>query len=60
VGTAGGAVEATIYSGSLEQSNVDLSSEFTNMILAQRGFQASARVITTSDQILTDLLNLKQ
>jgi flagellar hook protein FlgE len=60
VGTAGGAVEATVYSGSLEQSNVDLSSEFTNMILAQRGFQASARVITTSDQILTDLLNLKQ
>jgi flagellar hook protein FlgE len=60
VGTAGGAVEATVFSGSLEQSNVDLAREFTNMILAQRGFQASARVITTSDQVLTDLLNLKQ
>jgi flagellar hook protein FlgE len=60
VGTAGGAVEATVFSGSLEESNVDLAREFTNMILAQRGFQASSRVITTSDQILTDLLNLKQ
>jgi flagellar hook protein FlgE len=60
VGTAGGAVEATVFSGSLEQSNVDLSKEFTNMILAQRGFQASARVITTSDEVLTELLNLKR
>jgi flagellar hook protein FlgE len=38
---------------------VDLSSEFTNLILAQRGFQANARVITASDQILQDLVNLK-
>ncbi len=60
VGTAGGAVEATVFSGSLEQSNVDLAREFTNMILAQRGFQASSRVITTSDDVLTELLNLKR
>ena len=60
VGTAGGAVEATIFSGSLEQSNVDLAKEFTNMILAQRGFQASARMITTSDDVLSELLNLKR
>lgn len=60
VGTAGGAVEATLFSGSLEQSNVDLSREFTNMILAQRGFQASARMITTSDEVLSELLNLKR
>jgi flagellar hook protein FlgE len=60
VGQAGGAVEATIFSGSLEQSNVDLAREFTNMILAQRGFQASARVITSSDDVLTELLNLKR
>ncbi len=60
VGMAGGAVQSTVYSGELEQSNVDLSREFTNMILAQRGFQASAKVITTSDAILNDLINLKQ
>jgi flagellar hook protein FlgE len=60
IGQAGGSVEATINSGSLEQSNVDLAREFTNMILAQRGFQASARVITSSDEVLTELLNLKR
>ncbi len=60
VGQAGGAIESTIVSGSLEQSNVDLAREFTNMILAQRGFQASARVITSSDEVLTELLNLKR
>jgi len=60
VAQAGGAINATIADGSLEQSNVDLSMEFTNMILAQRGFQASARTITTSDSMLNDLLNLKQ
>ncbi|HRV70994.1 MAG TPA: flagellar hook-basal body complex protein [Thermovirgaceae bacterium] len=45
---------------SLEASNVDLTSEFVNLIKAQRGFQASARVITTSDQILEELMNLKR
>lgn len=51
---------STIMSGSLEQSNVDLAQEFTKMITAQRGFQANARVITTSDQILAEVVALKQ
>jgi flagellar hook protein FlgE len=48
----------TLAAGSLEMSNVDLASEFTNMIEAQRGFQANGRVISTSDQMLQDLVNL--
>jgi flagellar hook protein FlgE len=54
-GTAG-----TVVAGSLEMSNVDLASEFTNMIIAQRGFQANSKVISTSDEMLTDLVNLKR
>ena len=50
----------TLLGGSLEMSNVDLAAEFTNLILAQRGFQASSRVITTSDQVLEDLVNIKR
>ena len=50
----------TIYQGALEQSNVDLADEFTKMITAQRGFQASARVITTSDEFLQEVVNLKR
>ncbi|MGF2615654.1 flagellar hook protein FlgE [Rossellomorea aquimaris] len=50
----------TIASGSLEMSNVDLSEEFTEMISAQRGFQANTRIITTSDEILQELVNLKR
>ncbi len=46
-----------IRSDSLEQSNVDLSSEFTNLIQASTGFSASSRVISTCDQLITDLLN---
>ncbi|MFD2638279.1 flagellar basal body rod protein FlgG [Piscibacillus salipiscarius] len=49
-----------IFAGSLEMSNVDLSEEFTEMITAQRGFQANTRVITTSDEILQELVNLKR
>ncbi|MGV3489413.1 MAG: flagellar hook protein FlgE [Tuberibacillus sp.] len=51
---------ATIQPGALEMSNVDLSEEFTGMIEAQRGFQANARIITTSDQILQELVDLKR
>ncbi|WP_100010953.1 flagellar basal body rod protein FlgG [Lentibacillus sediminis] len=51
---------AQIISGSLEMSNVDLSEEFTEMITAQRGFQANTRIITTSDEILQELVNLKR
>lgn len=50
----------TLVPGALEMSNVDLASEFTNLITAQRGFQANSRVITTADQMLQDLVNLKQ
>src|SRR4029077_2525409 len=45
--------------GELEMSNVDLATEFTNMITAERGFQASSRVLTTADEMLQDLVNLK-
>ncbi|MET3697979.1 flagellar hook protein FlgE [Bacillus oleivorans] len=50
----------SIASSSLEMSNVDLSEEFTEMIVAQRGFQANTRIITTSDEILQELVNLKR
>lgn len=49
-----------IAGSSLEMSNVDLSEEFTEMIVAQRGFQANTRIITTSDEILQELVNLKR
>ena len=49
-----------LQSGTLEMSNVDLAAEFTNMIIAQRGFQANARTITSSDEILQELVNLKR
>ena len=49
-----------ILPSSLEQSNVDLPEEFTKMIVAQRGFQANSRVITTSDEILNEVVNLKR
>jgi len=45
--------------GQLEMSNVDLATEFTNMITAQRGFEASSRVLSTSDEMLQTLVNLK-
>lgn len=53
-------VEGMIRSGHIEMSNVDLAEEFTNMIVTQRGFQASARSITTSDELLSELVNLKR
>ncbi|WP_411720313.1 flagellar hook protein FlgE [Mycetocola sp.] len=60
VGTPGAAGFGSIVSGALEMSNVDLSQEFTNLIVAQRGFQANARIITTSDEVLQELTNLKR
>lgn len=51
---------ASIVSGALEMSNVDLAEEFTEMITAQRGFQSNTRIITTSDEILQELVNLKR
>jgi flagellar hook protein FlgE len=50
----------SISAGTLEMSNVDIAQEFTNMIVAQRGFQANARTITTSDEMLVELVNLKR
>ena len=50
----------TLSTGVLEMSNVDLSSEFTQMITTQRGFQANSRIITTSDTLLEELINLKR
>jgi flagellar hook protein FlgE len=47
----------SIRAGALEESNVDISKEFINLIIASTGFSASSRVITTSNQLLTDLLN---
>ena len=46
--------------GVLEMSNVDLAQEFTNLIVAQRGFQANSRIITASDEVLQELVNLKR
>lgn len=60
IGTAGTGGRGTLAGGALEMSNVDLSSEFTNLIVAQRGFQANSRVITTSDEVLQELVNLKR
>jgi flagellar hook protein FlgE len=60
VGAAGSAGLGLITSGTLEMSNVDLAQEFTNLVIAQRGFQANSRVITTSDEILQELVNLKR
>ncbi|MCP1501887.1 flagellar hook protein FlgE [Curtobacterium herbarum] len=60
VGVPGSAGVGSLAAGTLEMSNVDLSQEFTNLIVAQRGFQANARIITTSDEVLQELTNLKR
>jgi flagellar hook protein FlgE len=60
IGTAGSGGRGDLLGGAIEMSNVDLAQEFTNLIIAQRGFQANSRVITTSDQMLQDLVDLKR
>ncbi len=60
LGIPGGEGRGSIASGYLEMSNVDLAEQFTSTIMAQRGFQANSRVITTSDEILQELVNLKR
>lgn len=57
---AGENIGSEIIPGTLEMSNVNMAQEFTDMILAQRGFQANARIITTSDEMLTELVNIKR
>ncbi|HZV91631.1 MAG TPA: flagellar hook-basal body complex protein, partial [Caldimonas sp.] len=59
IGTANSGSRGSISSGYVEMSNVDLSQELTNLIISERGFQANSKVITTSDEILQTLVNLK-
>lgn len=59
IGAAGTAGRGTLVSGALEMSNVDLAQEFSNLIVAQRGFEANSRVVSASDEILQDLVNMK-
>jgi flagellar hook protein FlgE len=59
LGAPGGPGFGSLLPSALEGSNVDLANEFTNMITAQRAFQADSRVITTSDEVLQDLVNMK-
>jgi len=58
--TAGDLGRGVVIAGQLEMSNVELTNEFTEMIVAQRGFQANSRIITTSDEILQEVVNLKR
>jgi flagellar hook protein FlgE len=60
VGAPGDGTRGRVSAGFLEMSNVDLAREFTDMIIAQRGFQANSRVVSTSDEILQELVNLKR
>ncbi|HEY3380311.1 MAG TPA: flagellar hook protein FlgE [Vicinamibacterales bacterium] len=60
VGAAGTGGRGTLIGSALEQSNVDIAAEFTAMILAQRGYQANSKSITTSDELLQETLNLKR
>lgn len=59
-GGAGVSGFGAISPGNLEMSNVDISLEFTEMITTQRGFQANSRIITTSDEMLQELVNMKR
>jgi flagellar hook protein FlgE len=60
IGQPGSGNRGSLTAGALEMSNVDLAQEFTNLIIAQRGFQANSRVVTASDELLSDLVNLKR
>jgi len=60
IGVAGTGGRGLLAGGVTEMSNVDLAAEFTNLIISQRGFQANSRVITASDELLTDLVNMKR
>lgn len=60
INESGVAGSGKVTPGTLEMSNVDLSQEFTDMIVTQRGFQANSRIITTSDEMLQELVNLKR
>ena len=58
IGTAGSGERGAIRGEALEQSNVDITKEFTNMIVTQRSYQANARVITKADELLQELMQI--
>ena len=60
IGDPGTGNRGALSAGTLEMSNVELAREFTNLIIAQRGFQANSRIITASDEVLADLVNMKR
>ncbi|HYA23117.1 MAG TPA: flagellar hook-basal body complex protein, partial [Terriglobales bacterium] len=60
IGAPGTAGRGTLSGGSLELSNVDISTEFANLIIAQRAFEANAKAVTTFDTIMSDTINMKQ
>jgi flagellar hook protein FlgE len=60
VGQPGAAGRGTLTGGSLELSNADIATEFSKLILAERGYEANARAITTFDQVTQAAINLKQ
>jgi flagellar hook protein FlgE len=60
IGLTNSGGRGSLVSGALEMSNVDLGAEFTNLIIAQRGFQANSKIISTSDEVLQDLINIKR
>ncbi|MBO5690594.1 MAG: flagellar hook-basal body complex protein, partial [Spirochaetaceae bacterium] len=60
IGVSGIAGKGSLLAGSLEMSNVDLTEQFTDMIVTQRGFQASSKTITTADTLLETVMNLKR
>ena len=60
VGSPGVGAHGQLVAGALEGSNVDLSQEFTNLIIAQRGFQANSKIVTASDELLSDLINIRR
>ncbi|MFC1512380.1 flagellar hook protein FlgE [Candidatus Latescibacterota bacterium] len=59
-GLAGTSINSVIVPGAVEMSNVDIAEEFTNMIIAQRSFQANARTVTTSDELMQETVNIKR
>jgi len=60
IGTAGTGGRGTITGSALEQSNVDMAQEFVNLIQAQRAYQANSRIITTTDELYMESINLKR
>ena len=60
IGVPGAGGRGSVSGGTLELSNVDMATEFVNMIVAQRGYQANSRIITTTDEILQESINLKR